>query len=117
MSIPHPIPWIFVLLAVSIGYLGILVALIRRLERLHPTVWAQLGRPKSYPHFVKRGEQWHEWKTGLYVQLFIFWHRYSDLGDRRVSLLVWCARIAWGLSAILLPLSFAEGPVTYHFGN
>jgi len=115
MSIPHPLPWIFLLLIVGIGQWVILWPLTRRLERLHPTVWDQLGRPRVPPPW----RPWHtsireEWHQNIAFYRLLLLH---GLPDRQTTLLIWCARLGFGLMAILLVLSFNEGPISYHFGN
>jgi hypothetical protein len=105
------IPWIFLLLVFGIGQGGILWLLTHRLERLYPALWNQMGRPKIGPRSLTLREEWHQ---------IVAQHRLLLLGglpDRRTMLLVWCARFGYGLVAILVVLSFAEGPINSHSGN
>jgi hypothetical protein len=111
MPFPHPIPWIFLLLVAAIGQWGILRLLIRRLGRLYPDVWNQLGRPNIRPRWLTVREEWHQIVAQHRILLLV------GLPDRQTTLLVWCARFGYSLVAILLVLSFTEGPINYHFGN
>jgi hypothetical protein len=114
MSVPHPIPWIFLLLIVALGqWVVILLPLTRRLERLYPTVWNQLGRPIVPPPWRKMTirEEWRQDIAHYRLMLLV------GLPDRQTTLLIWCARLGWGLMAVLVVLSFAAGPISYQLAN
>jgi hypothetical protein len=106
MPIPHPIPWIFLLLVVGIAQGGILWLLIRRLERLHPALWNQLGQPKIGPRWLTFRAEWDQMLAQHRLLLI------TGLPDRKAMLLVWCARIGYGVVAVLFLLSVAEGPIS-----
>jgi hypothetical protein len=112
MSIPHPVPWIFLLAIVAIAKLAVLVLLCRRLRQAFPAVWNDLGRPFSFERYVpstslSQGltEQNAQWSLLFYI----FSGQYRDLHDRTIALLVWCARLACVLIAILLVLALSAG--------
>lgn len=123
MSIPHPIPWFFLLAIVVVAKLAVLVLLCRRLRQAFPSVWNDLGRPFSFERYMpstsfSQGltEQNAQWSLLFYI----FSGQYRDLHDRTVALLVWCARLACVLIAVLLVLALSEGwpqPLRYKWGN
>ncbi|MGA9949797.1 MAG: hypothetical protein WBQ24_16225 [Xanthobacteraceae bacterium] len=123
MSIPHPIPWFFLLAIVVVAKLAVLVLLCRRLRQAFPSVWNDLGRPFSFERYMpstslSQGltEQNAQWSLLFYI----FSGQYRDVHDRTVALLVWCARLACVLIAVLLVLALSEGwpqPLRYKWGN
>lgn len=123
MSIPHPIPWFFLLAIVVVAKLAVLVLLCRRLRQAFPSVWNDLGRPFSFERYMpstsfSQGltEQNAQWSLLFYI----FSGQYRDLHDRTVALLVWCARLACVLIAVLLVLALSEGwpqPLRYKWGS
>ncbi len=123
ISIPHPVPWIFLLALVAVGKLTVLVLLTRRLQQAFPSVWNDLGRPFSFQRYLPStsmsqglSEQNAQWSLLFYI----FSGRYRDLHDRTVALLVWCARLACVLIAILLVLTLSEGwpqPLRYKWAS
>lgn len=123
MSIPHPIPWYFLLAIVVVAKLAVLVLLCRRLRQAFPSVWNDLGRPFSFERYMpstslSQGltEQNAQWSLLFYI----FSGQYRDVHDRTVALLVWCARLACVLIAVLLVLALSEGwpqPLRYKWGN
>ena len=123
MSIPHPIPWFFLLAVVVVAKLAVLVLLCRRLRQAFPSVWNDLGRPFSFERYMpstsfSQGltEQNAQWSLLFYI----FSGQYRDLHDRTVALLVWCARLACVLIAVLLVLALSEGwpqPLRYKWGS
>jgi hypothetical protein len=91
MSIPHPIPWFFLLAIVVVAKLAVLVLLCRRLRQAFPSVWNDLGRPFSFERYMpstsfSQGltEQNAQWSLLFYI----FSGQYRDLHDRTVALLV-----------------------------
>ncbi|MGA7429650.1 MAG: hypothetical protein WBW35_04385 [Xanthobacteraceae bacterium] len=123
MSIPHPIPWFFLLAIVVVAKLAVLVLLCRRLRQAFPSVWNDLGRPFSFERYMpstslSQGltEQNAQWSLLFYI----FSGQYRDVHDRTVALLVWCARLACVLIAVLLVLALSERwpqPLRYKWGN
>ncbi|MGB7176018.1 MAG: hypothetical protein WBD33_04145 [Xanthobacteraceae bacterium] len=123
MSIPHPIPWYFLLAIVVVAKLAVLVLLCRRLRQAFPSVWNDLGRPFSFERYMpstslSQGltEQNAQWSLLFYI----FSGQYRDVHDRTVALLVWCARLACVLIAVLLVLALSEGwpqPLRYKWGS
>ena len=123
MSIPHPIPWFFLLAIVVVAKLAVLVLLCRRLRQAFPSVWNDLGRPFSFERYMpstslSQGltEQNAQWSLLFYI----FSGQYRDVHDRTVALLVWCARLACVLIAVLLVLALSEGwpqPLRYKWGS
>jgi hypothetical protein len=123
ISVPHPIPWIFLLAIVAIAKLAVLVLLCRRLRQAFPVVWNDLGRPFSFERYVPStslsqglSEQNAQWSLLFYI----FSGQYRDLHDRTIALLVWCARLACALIVVLLVLAMSEGwpqPLRYKWGN
>jgi hypothetical protein len=105
------------LLAVVIGQWIILWLLIHRLEQLYLNVWDQLGRPSVSPTFrvTTVRESWQRMIAQHRLMLFIFRRQNAALHDDQIVLLVWCARFGYGLMVVLLVLSIAEGPITFHF--
>jgi hypothetical protein len=123
ISVPHPIPWIFLLAIVAIAKLAVLVLLCRRLRQAFPVVWNDLGRPFSFERYVPStslsqglSEQNAQWSLLFYI----FSGQYRDLHDRTIALLVWCARLACALIVVLLVLAMSEGwpqPLRYKWGS
>jgi hypothetical protein len=123
ISVPHPVPLIFLLALVAVGKLIVLVLLSRRLQQTFPSVWNDLGRPFSFQRYVPStsmsqglSEQNAQWSLLFYI----FSGQYRDLHDRAVALLVWCARLACVLFAILLVLTLSEGwpqPLRYKWAS
>jgi hypothetical protein len=112
ISVPHPVPWIFLFAIVAIAKLAVLVLLCRRLRQAFPAVWNDLGRPFSFERYVpstslSQGltEQNAQWSLLFYI----FSGQYRDLHDRTAALLVWCARLACALIAVLLVLALSAG--------
>jgi hypothetical protein len=112
MSIPHPVPWICLLAIVTIAKFALLVLLCRRLRQAFPAVWNDLGRPFSFERYVpstslSQGltEQNAQWSLLFYI----FSGQYRDLHDRAVTWLVWSARLACVLIAVLLMLALSAG--------
>jgi hypothetical protein len=108
ISVPHPVPWIFLLAIVAIAKLALLVLLCRRLRQAFPSAWNDLGRPFSFERYapstsLNQGltEQNAQWSLLFYI----FSGQYRDLHDRTVTLLVWSARLACVLIVVLLVLA------------
>ena len=123
ISVPHPVPWIFLLAIVAIAKLAVLVLLCCRLRQAFPVVWNDLGRPFSFERYVPStslsqglSEQNAQWSLLFYI----FSGQYRDLHDRTIALLVWCARFACALIVVLLVLAMSEGwpqPLRYKWGS
>ena len=110
ISVPHPVPWIFLLAIVAIAKLALLVLLCRRLRQAFPSAWNDLGRPFSFERYapstsLNQGltEQNAQWSLLFYI----FSGQYRDLHDRTVTLLVWSARLACVLIVVLLVLALS----------
>ena len=112
ISVPHPVPWIFLLAIVAVAKLALLVLLCRRLRQAFPSVWEGLGRPFSFERYVPStslsqglSEQNAQWSLLFYI----FSGQYRDLHDHTVTRLVWSARLACALIVVLLVLAMSEG--------
>jgi hypothetical protein len=98
----------------------ILWLLVRRLQNEFSAVWDQLGRPMGYPRFSMFGVSWdksqREAKAELCLMLFVFRSQYRDLRDRKVTLLVWSARL-YSVLAVLVALAIFQGLIRGRLGN
>jgi hypothetical protein len=118
-SLPVTIPWVIALLVPGVGCQIIFWLLARRLRRAFPSIWDQLGRPLGYPSlFVSLSENLNALGANLRLMFFAWRRQHVDLGDHKITLLVWCTRIGYGLITALVAISFldASPPRTIHFG-
>lgn len=121
ISVPHPVPWILLLALVAVGKLTLLVLLSRRLQQAFPSVWNDLGRPFSFERYVpstSMSQGLSEQSAQYSLLFYVFSGRYRELHDRAVTGLVWSARLAVVLIAVLLVLTLSEGwpqPLRYKF--
>jgi hypothetical protein len=104
MSLPKPIPLVAFFILI-IGQTIIFWLLARRLRRSFPSVWYQLERPLGYERLGTR-ENLRDLKANLNLMHFVWRREYVELGDRKITLLVWCARIGYGLIAAIVMLPF-----------
>jgi hypothetical protein len=104
MSLSKPIPLVTLFILI-IGQTIIFWLLARRLRRSFPSIWDQLERPLGYERLGTR-ENLRDLKANLALVNFVWRQEYVELRDQKITLLVWCARIGYGLIAAIVLLPF-----------
>jgi hypothetical protein len=114
-ALPVTIPWIIPLMILIAGWYVVFWLLARRLRRAFPSTWDLLGRPLGHP-FI---DSLRAWGPNFRLMLFVWRRQHVDLGDHKITLLVWCARIGLGLVNALGLTSCLDTspPRTIHFGS
>ena len=101
--VASPIEWIG--LGVTLGYLGVVAAIMLYLELSHPRTWELLGRPSMLfrsPTLFRIGD-WLPLMV-LFVGLgFLFREKWRLPEDPMLPLMLWTGRILFITAVALLP--------------
>ena len=119
-SLPVTIPRVIPLTILIVGECIVLWLLARRLRRAFPSTWDQLNRPLGYPPlFFSFLQNLRAWEANANLMRFVWRRQYVNLGDHKITLLVWCTRIGFGLAAAVGVISWLDSspPRTIHFGD
>jgi hypothetical protein len=87
----------YVMVSVFLGNVLAYTYLCDRLRRFHFGTWMEFGNQE----FVHDRFRWSSWQANYLIVPFIFSGRHKDLGDTRLTLLIWLNRAMTGVFVLL----------------